>query len=146
MLRKLLLSMSLVLVVQVAHHAFAADKFVVTSHQDGARVAAGEPITIEGEHPVGVNDEVKCWAFCRDQFGGWYVQNPPVELTGETFEATNIRPGAGIIKIAFVVVDKSGHERLKSWVKQERFGKIEDDEVRALPGFREIGRLKIVVE
>lgn len=125
----------------------AADKLTITSHQDGVRVKAGEPITIEGQHPISVSSGDSCWVFLKDGTGGLYLQTPNVELLGEDFIAENIRPGSGIKAAIFVAVTKSGHDRLKAWARQERFGKIDEDEVKAVPGgIRELGRLKMVVE
>lgn len=54
-------------------------------------LGSGEKILASGTHNLSPEDHV--WIFLKDIYGGYYLQNPHVELLGDgTWEAPNIRP------------------------------------------------------
>jgi len=135
---------SAVLTLVAARSIAGAETFTITSHEPGASFAVGVGVTISGKHSLSASNPV--WCFCRDATRGYYLQNPPVEILADTWEASNIQPGQGIDTIVFCQVDKVGDERLRKWVEQKRWGKIDEDEIKKLPGFRELARLKVMVK
>jgi len=84
------------------------------------------------------------WIFLRDIFQGYYVQNPPAELLSNgKWEATNIRIGKEIRYIIAIYVNREGNETIRGWINRDRFERIEQKEIQALPGYRELARVQI---
>ncbi len=99
-------------------------------------------ITAQGTHSLSPDDYV--WILLRDTFRGYYVQNPPAELRADgKWEATNIRLGRDINYIIAIQVNREGNDIIEGWVKAKRFGKIEEKEIKALAGYRELSRVGI---
>jgi hypothetical protein len=118
-------------------------EFAFTTPKPDTKVAANDPITVSGVHRLGTDEHV--WVFLLDSFGGYYLQNPAVEiLKNGKWEATNIRPRKGIRAIVAVRVDKKGDERIREWVEVKRWGKISANEVKELCGYKELDRVPIV--
>jgi|GEM_PF-4373000 len=102
----------------------------------------GDIITSKGTHKLSPDDHV--WIFLRDIFQGYYVQNPPAELLSNgKWEATNIRIGKEIRYIIAIYVNREGNETIRGWINRDRFERIEQKEIQALPGYRELARVQI---
>ena len=98
-------------------------------------VISAAPGSAKGTHALDKNAHV--WIFLRDISGGYYLQNPPVEILEKgQWEADNIRIGAGIKHLVAVQVDGKGHERILQWVKSNRWGRIDAEKVKALSGYK----------
>lgn len=118
-------------------------EFAFTIPKPATEFKTADPITASGGHRLRTNEHV--WIFLLDIFGGYYLQNPTVELLEDgKWEATNIRPGKGIRAIVAVYVSPKGDERIRKWVEVNRWGKISAGEVRELPGYRELARVPII--
>lgn len=118
-------------------------EFTFTIPKAGTEFKTAEPIAASGVHRLRTNEHV--WIFLLDIFGGYYLQNPAVELLQDgKWEATNIRPGKGIRAMVAVYVSLKGDERIRKWIEVNRWGKISAGEVRDLPGYRELARVPIV--
>ena len=117
--------------------------FAFTVPKPGTEFKTPAPITAKGVHRLRIDDHV--WIFLLDSFGGYYLQNPPVDLLSHgKWEATNIRPRKGIRAIVAVFVGPKGDERIRKWVEVGRWGKISASEVKELPKYRELARVPIV--
>ena len=118
-------------------------KFQFTSPKPDTEFKTADPITATGTHRLKTDDHV--WMFLLDIYGGYYLQNPPVELLKDgKWEATNIRPRKGIRAIVAVYVDAQGHESVRKWVEAGRWGKILLSELKELHGYEELARLPII--
>lgn len=103
----------------------------------------GKRIGASGLHRLATNDHM--WLFLEDVFGGYYLQNPPATLfPNGQWEQNNVVPGKGIRCIIAVRVDEDGHKRVRGWAEVNRWGKILVDEIQSLPGYGELGRVRII--
>jgi hypothetical protein len=116
--------------------------FIITSPTPDTQYKGKEIVTVSGSHNRTLGDHI--WIFLKDIFGGYYVQNPPVELlTDGTWVATNIRPGRSIRYILAIYVNPDGNRLIRGWVRMNRWSRIEEEEVKALPGCVELARVSI---
>lgn len=102
-----------------------------------------KPITVSGEHTLDPTAHI--WIFLKDIYGWYYLQNPPAELfPNGKWEATNVRLGKEMRYIVAVSVGSQGHERISLWVKAKRWGAIDEEEIKSLPGgVEECDRMKM---
>jgi hypothetical protein len=120
----------------------AAAKFKIVIPSPGQEVEPGKRTSASGEHSLPAESHV--WLFLIDNFGGFYLQNPAVEFTKDgQWEHNNVRPGRGIASLVAIQVNALGNERLLGWAKNNRWGKINRDEIKALPGYTELARVRI---
>jgi len=120
-----------------------SNDFKIISPSKNAKFNVDQRIVMEGTHNISSSSLV--WIFLKDIFGGYYLQNPPVELLNDgTWEATNIKIGKEIRYIIAVKVNSKGNVAIKSWVKNNRWGKIKQAEIKGLPGYEELSRVKII--
>jgi hypothetical protein len=79
------------------------------------------PLTIQGTYTSVGSGLV--WVVLRDNFGNYYLQNPPVQFNGDrTWTATNITPGSGVTSIDFVAVTPDGNGTFQRMVSNGDFG------------------------
>ena len=79
------------------------------------------PLTIQGSYTSEGSGLV--WVVLRDNFGNYYLQNPPVQFNGGgTWTATNITPRSGITTIDFVAVTPDGNGTFQQMVSNGDFG------------------------
>ncbi len=64
------------------------------------------------------------WVVFKDAYGGYYLQNPPVEVKDGKWETYNIRPLAGIRQILWLHVDRNGHEFFSRKAQSGEWGKF----------------------
>ena len=121
---------------------FSGGYLTITSPTPDTQYKGKEIFTVGGGHNCALGDHI--WIFLKDIFGGYYVQNSPVELlTDGTWVATNIRPGRQIRYILAIYVSPDGNRLIRGWVRMNRWDRIEEDEVTALPGYVELARVPI---
>jgi hypothetical protein len=117
----------------------AAAKFKIVIPNQAPK--PGERISVSGEHSLPAESHV--WLFLIDNFGGFYLQNPEVELLGGgKCEHNSVRPGKGIASLVAIQVNANGHGHVLGWAKNNRWGKINRDEIKALPGYVELTRIR----
>jgi len=86
-----------------------------------ALVNADIPLTIQGTYTSEGLGLV--WVVLRDNFGNYYLQNPPVQFNGGgTWTATNITPRSGTTSIDFVAVTPDGNGTFQQKVSNGDFG------------------------
>lgn len=118
------------------------DVFTIEEPKPDTEINSAAPRTAKGSHAL--DKDAHVWIFLRDIFGGYYLQNPPVEILEKgKWEASNIRVGAGINSLIAVQVDSTGHERILQWVSVNRWGKIAGEEVKGLSGYKELARVSV---
>lgn len=83
----------------------------------------GIPISIRGKTQL--PDIATVWVVLSDQFGGYYLQNPPVVIRSGEWVATNIRPLQGIRRLIFSKTNAQGDEFFARKVKHAEWGKFE---------------------
>ncbi len=99
-------------------------------------------LTAKGNHNLDTDTFV--WIFLHDLYAGYYLQNPPVKLIGDgTWRAANIRLGPEITALVAVEVDSSGDALIRSWVQNQRWGRIDLEELETLSGYHELAWLDI---
>jgi len=133
--------------IMFAGQSLAADKnkteFAFEVPKPNTEFKTTDIITISGSHRLKTKEHV--WIFLVDSFGGYYIQNPAVELLEDgKWEATNIRPSKGIRAIVAVQVNTKGDDQVRKWVESSRWGKISPSEVTTLPGYKKLGRVSII--
>jgi len=116
-------------------------QFKILSPKPNTTLDVNITTTISGTHNLSPKDKV--WIFLTDTFGGYYVQNPRTTILNDGTWETAIRPGQGINYIIAIYVNSEGDKVIQGWVDNGRFGKIEAEEVQALPGYLELDRVKI---
>jgi hypothetical protein len=118
-------------------------KLGITFPPPNTKFAEGDKITIKGTHNL--SPESNVWIFLKDIFGGYYLQNPPAELLSNgNWEATNIKLGREISYIVVIYVSPKGNESIEGWVQAKRWGRIPQQDIKALSGYRELAKVKII--
>jgi len=117
--------------------------FLITSPKTEEELEAGTPIQVSGTYSS-LPKDTHIWLFLIDVFGGYYLQNPVVEILSKSqWEQNNVRPGKGIRYIVALQVDKQGHQRVSGWAGVGRWGRIPAEEIKTLPGYEELDRVKV---
>jgi hypothetical protein len=116
--------------------------FTIEQPKPDTDVKSAAPIAARGRHAL--DKDAHVWIFLRDISGGYYLQNPPVEILEKgKWEASNIRIGTGINSLIAIQVDAKGHEKIVQWVSVNRWGKIAPVEVKGLSGYKELARVSV---
>lgn len=116
--------------------------FTFEEPKPDTEVTSPAPRSAKGTHHL--DKDAHVWMFLRDIFGGYYLQNPPVELLENgQWEEGNIRIGKGIKYLIAVQVDVTGHQSVLQWVNVNRWGKITAEEVKSLSGYKELARVSV---
>lgn len=114
----------------------------ITFPMKDQKLEPGKRIVVSGTHKLSDDDHVVL--FLVGVFGGYYLQGPAVELLEDgKWEQSNCRPGRGINALVCIQVDNQGYERVIAWIKSKRFGKIEKSEVKQLPGYKQLDRVRV---
>ena len=80
------------------------------------------PLDARGTTTLNPADHV--WVVLKDEYGGYYLQNPPADLKTGRWETYNIRPLEGIRQILWLQVDQSGHEFFSRKAQAGEWGKF----------------------
>jgi hypothetical protein len=116
-------------------------QFAFTDPIPDLTMPSAAPRAAHGTHRLELN--TRAWLFLRDIYGGYYLQNPPVDLLANgQWVAGNLRIGTEIDALIAVQVDEEGRRRILDWVGANRWGRIGADEVKALSGYKELGRVR----
>ncbi|MBK8903651.1 MAG: hypothetical protein IPM53_20885 [Anaerolineaceae bacterium] len=101
------------------------DNFDVESPREEEIIPLETPIGSSGSYTLleGQKEEdIHIWIILKDDFGNHYLQNPPINLSGEKWEASNVRvKDGGITKMLFVQVTNSGHRAFQKMVSDGNF-------------------------
>ena len=116
--------------------------FQITDPKPEAQLKPGQPIRVQGTHRLPVDSCV--WIFLRDSFGGYYLQNPAVELLPDgKFRQDNVRPGKGIRYITAIQVDAEGDKQIRRWVEVSAWGKISRETIKGLSGYKALSEVPV---
>jgi hypothetical protein len=97
-------------------------KFLVDTLPDHSEVRDADlPLMIEGKYSGYMGVAVR--VILEDSYQQYYVQNPEVKfLSDDTWSATNILPGHGIMYVHFVSLDRAGKNFFDQMVERRAFG------------------------
>jgi len=112
-----------------------------TSPTSGQVLSQGVSIdckgTYSGQYPPYV------WVVLLDTRGQFYLQNPPVAFNPDgSWDASNVIPGSGIVKIDVVAVDSAGNTTFEQMVNNGEFGAF----ARLPAGYTILARVSIQVQ
>lgn len=117
-------------------------QFTFSSPAADAEFEANVIISADGTHNL--TPDSTAWIFLRDIYSGYYLQSPAIEVHADgTWGATNIRLGKEIQYIIAIYVEPEGDSTIRSWVNTDRWGRIEEDEIKNLSGYYELSRVRI---
>ena len=71
-----------------------------------------------------LEDSANIWVVLQDEYGGYYLQNPPVQIKNGEWSSYNIRPLHGIKRILWLRVDAEGHSLFLRKVDRGEWGKF----------------------
>jgi len=66
-------------------------------------------LPLEARGVTSLDDSANIWVVLRDGAGGYYIQNPPVEIGNGVWTSNNIRPVHAIKRIIWLKVEPEGH-------------------------------------
>ena len=115
--------------------------FTIESPSDGETIEANQSFGANGMYSGA--DDAAVWILLTDEFGNFYLQNPPVRLEADgKWVATNLTPNEGISGLVVVFVSDVGNEEFRSKVDAGDFAGFQE-----LPEASVIlGRVTLVVE
>lgn len=93
------------------------------------------PLDVSGR--TSLSKDSRLWVVVIDQFGGYFLQSPPVAFIDSQWRSYNLRPMREIRRILWVSVDYNGDALFQRKVKEGAFGRFD-----ALPdGTKELAQI-----
>ena len=88
-------------------------KFEFDTPNEGSTLTANQPNDCTGTYELSFGTDttgIYVWILAGDDFGNYYLQNPPVSFNSNGIWSTSVRPGEGITKLFAVQVTEAGND------------------------------------
>lgn len=97
--------------------------------EDGSNLVRNQQTDCIGIYELSYGTDttgIYVWILAGDEFGNYYIQNPPVSLKTDGTWETSIQPGRGITKLFAVQVTEEGNDLFKRKVLRDDFAGFTD--------------------